>query len=46
MSWSADHVVPIRHGGSNNGELRAAHLIDNQQRNRKSKPVVRHGRRW
>jgi cation diffusion facilitator family transporter len=33
-------------GGHNNGELRAAHLCHNQRRNRKTKPVVRHGRQW
>jgi 5-methylcytosine-specific restriction endonuclease McrA len=46
MSWSADHVVPIKHGGHNTGELRAAHLIHNQQRNRKTQPVARHSRTW
>ena len=29
MSWSADHVVPIKDRGHNNGELRAAHLTHN-----------------
>lgn len=46
MSFSADHVVPIKDGGHNNGELRAAHLCHNQRRNRKTKPVVLHGRQW
>jgi len=46
MSWTADHVVPIKDGGHNNGELRAAHLCHNQARNRKRKPVVQHGRQW
>jgi 5-methylcytosine-specific restriction endonuclease McrA len=46
MSWSADHVVPIKAGGHNNGQLRAAHLIHNQQRNPKTKPVARHSRTW
>jgi hypothetical protein len=46
MSWSADYVIAIRDGGSNNGELRAAHLCHNQARSRKTKPVVAHGRQW
>jgi hypothetical protein len=46
MSFSADHVLPIKDGGHNNGELRAAHLCHNQARNRKRKPVVRHGRQF
>jgi hypothetical protein len=48
MSWTADHVIPIKDGGSNNGELRAAHWCHNQARNRKTKtkPVVQHGRQW
>jgi 5-methylcytosine-specific restriction endonuclease McrA len=46
MSWTADHVVPITDGGHNNGELRAAHWCHNQRRNRRTKPVVQHGREW
>jgi hypothetical protein len=47
MSWSADHVDPVGQGGDNNGELRAAHLLHNQQRNRKHKPIqVNHARTW
>jgi hypothetical protein len=46
MSWSADHVVPIKDGGRNDGALRAAHLCHNQARNRKWRPEVQHGRQW
>lgn len=35
-SWSADHLIPVSLGGSNDGELRSAHLFCNQSRgNRK-----------
>jgi 5-methylcytosine-specific restriction endonuclease McrA len=46
MSWTADHVIPIKDGGHHNGELRAARLCHNQRRNRSTKPVVQHGRQW
>ena len=45
-TWRIGHVLAINNRGSNNGELRAAHLIHNQRRNRKRKPVVRHSRQW
>jgi len=45
ISFSADPVVPIKDGGHNDGELRAAHLCHNRARNRKTKPLVRHGSR-
>lgn len=48
MSSTADHVVPIKHGGRNTGALVAAHLSCNVARNRtKPRPGdVRHARDW
>ena len=46
QSWTADHVVPIYKGGSNNGELRPAHRRCNIGRNKKQQPVTQHGRNW
>ncbi|WP_088945733.1 HNH endonuclease [Rhodococcus sp. 1168] len=51
MSASADHVQPVSRGGSNTGELRAAHLRCNIRRGNRnglpgSETPVRHGRAW
>lgn len=35
LSFSADHVDPVGLGGSNHGELRAAHLGCNKKRGKK-----------
>lgn len=44
-SASADHVVPIKRGGRNDGELRAAHLRCNQSR-KAGPPPTTHSRAW
>lgn len=49
LSFTADHVIPVSKGGSNLGELRAAHRRCNSRRgNRDGLPAAgeRHGRRW
>ncbi|MCZ1070809.1 HNH endonuclease [Rhodococcus sp. A5(2022)] len=49
MSFSADHVDPVGNGGSNNGELKAAHLRCNLRRGKRAGlpgADTRHARRW
>jgi 5-methylcytosine-specific restriction endonuclease McrA len=42
---TADHVTPLADGGSNNGQLQAAHRICNQRR-WQLQQTNRHGRVW
>ena len=47
LSSTADHLLPIKDGGSNTGVVVAAHLKCNQARNRKQQPgAERHARDW
>ena len=49
LSFSADHVDPVGRGGSNRGELRAAHLGCNQKRGKKpanATGILRTSRDW
>lgn len=49
LSFSADHVEPVGTGGSNHGELRAAHLGCNKKRKDKRPEdvdILKTSRRW
>ena len=46
LSTTADHIIPISEGGSNNGPLRACHARCNQKRYELTAKPVRHGRQW
>lgn len=50
MSWSADHVVPVSHGGHMLGDRLPAHLVCNQKRGAKpigtTIPPTRGTRQW
>ena len=48
-TFSADHVDPVGRGGSNHGELRAAHLGCNKKRQAKRREdldIIRTTREW